>query len=198
MNTKTKAELDKIAQDMAQEHIVESVVDQAMDKIAEGFIMLGSASLNLNDVNVQEKTAAGEIDENTLIETGKVAFDMLVDKYADDAFAEQDAEAHAIYHEARKVGFDEKCAELGVPEVLEMLNGQEKVAFDLSAVMAKLKNVIGSSAAAMEAKATAQQLISKLQTAPQEGMALIQQHPALAVALGIGGGAGIGYYAGQN
>ena len=197
-NPKTREELDKIAMDTAQEAIVETVVDQAMNKIAEGFIMLGNASLQLNDVDVQEKTAAGEIDENTLIETGKVAFDMLIDKYADDAFAEQDAEAHAIYHEAKKLAFDEKLAELGVSDFLATNEDNEKVAVDIGAIASKLRTVLSSSSAAMEAKSTATQLLQKLQAAPQEAMAMISQHPALAAALGIGAAGGAGYFAGQR
>jgi hypothetical protein len=179
----TRDQLDKIAEQMALNTLVERGVDSAMNKIAEGYIALGKLALGQAQVPVTEKIASGELTDNHLIEVGKQACEELCAQYQDQAWEEEDKEAHDLYYAAVERGYQEKLAECGVTD---LVNSLQKVAFwNPMAILQKLQGFVGSGHASGPAADSARQLISLLQSNPEKAKELIEQNPDLQEALGV-------------
>lgn len=163
----TLEELDKIAEQVAIDEINNRYVEMALEKIAGGLKDLGKLALANNDVDVDEKIASGEYDDESLEEIGKVAFEGIMNYYTDCEWAETDKEAHDLFHKSFREGCDEKLAELGVGDLLGTLDEDEKDA-SAAAAIAKLQSILPRLTGA--ARATVEKFINLLRTNPAQAM----------------------------
>jgi len=116
MNYRSQEELDKIAADLAIEELNKKHAEEAMAMIEEGLMKLGELVLINNDVDVNEKVASGEVDEEALMEFGVNAYTMIKEAKADEAWEEMDKEAHDVYHAAWQLGFEDTIKEAGLED----------------------------------------------------------------------------------